>query len=189
MSTLGRTIPPHGMLIGKPIPASPRILRTRGGRASAPYTHPSDGHSPPALDIVQDFEVAAVRLLECFAQDALQSAWKRESSARIAQLVDGTEPERASALVDAIESALGAERADICLISFIATCVTRIRPARLAKNACFVYISELTLTYVFPPPISVSVRGFPGRIRVTTIKRQTSITNTSRTLRTAYVEQ
>ena len=35
-----------------------------GGRASVPYTHPLDGHSPFALDIVQDFEVAIVCLLE-----------------------------------------------------------------------------------------------------------------------------
>ena len=73
---------------------------------------PPDAHSPPAHDVVQDFKAAAVRLLERFAQDASQSARKRESWTRIAQLVDETEPERAAALADAIVSAVGAEHAD-----------------------------------------------------------------------------
>jgi len=73
---------------------------------------PPDAHSPPAPDVVQDFKAAAVRLLERFAQDTSQSARKRESWARIAQLVDETEPERAAALADAIVSAVGAEHAD-----------------------------------------------------------------------------
>ena len=73
---------------------------------------PPDAHSPPAPDVVQDFKAAAVRLLERFAQDTSQSARKRESWVRIAQLVDETEPERAAALADAIVTAVGAEHAD-----------------------------------------------------------------------------
>ena len=115
---------------------------------------PPDAHSPPAPDVVQDFKAAAGRLLERFAQDTSQSARKRESWVRIAQLVDETEPERTAALADAIVTAVGAEHADklgeqppllsfgdlslsapppsvgllFCLISLIATCGTRIRP-------------------------------------------------------------
>jgi len=73
---------------------------------------PPDAREPPASDVVQDFKVAAVRLLERFAQDTSQSARKRESWARIAQLVEGTEVEKAAALADAIVSAIGAEHAD-----------------------------------------------------------------------------
>jgi len=61
---------------------------------------------------VQNFKAAAVRLLERFAQDTSQSARKRESWARIAQLVDETEPERAAVHADAIVSAVGEEHAD-----------------------------------------------------------------------------
>jgi ATP-dependent Lon protease len=61
---------------------------------------------------VQDFKAAAIRLLERFAQDASQSARKRESWARIAQVVDETEPDKAAAVADAIVSAVGAEHAD-----------------------------------------------------------------------------
>jgi hypothetical protein len=112
-------------------------------------------------------------LLERFSQNAFQSAQKRESWGRIAQLVDKTAPERTPALADAIVSALGAERADklgefpsfrlltnfclplVCLFALLShhpyrDFVTRIRPARLTKNARFVYIAELILTYVFP---------------------------------------
>lgn len=73
---------------------------------------PPDAHSPPAPDIVHDFKTAAIRLSERFAQDASQSARKRESWVRIAQLVNETESERAAALADAIVSAVGAEHAD-----------------------------------------------------------------------------
>ena len=73
---------------------------------------PPDAESPPAVDIVQDFKAAAVRLLERFAQDASQSARKRESWARIAHVVDETESDKAAALADAIVSAVGAEYAD-----------------------------------------------------------------------------
>jgi len=73
---------------------------------------PPDTQSPPALDIVQDFKAAAIRLLERFAQDASQSARKRESWARIAHVVDETETDKAAALADAIVSAVGAEHVD-----------------------------------------------------------------------------
>jgi hypothetical protein len=73
---------------------------------------PDTAHERPASDIVQDFKVAAVRLLERFAQDASQSVRKRESWTRIARLVDETESERAAALADAIVSAVGAEHTD-----------------------------------------------------------------------------
>jgi len=73
---------------------------------------PPDTHSPPTLDVVQDFKAAAIRLLERFAQDASQSARKRESWSRNAQLVDETEPSRAAALADAIVSLIGADNAD-----------------------------------------------------------------------------
>jgi ATP-dependent Lon protease len=73
---------------------------------------PPDAQSPPALDIVQDFKAGAIRLLERYAQDASQSAHKRESWARIAHVVDETEPDKAAALADAIVSAVGAEHAD-----------------------------------------------------------------------------
>jgi ATP-dependent Lon protease len=73
---------------------------------------PSDAQSPPAPDIVQDFKAAAIRLLERFALDTSQSARKRESWARIAHVVDETEPDKAAALADAIVSAVGAEHAD-----------------------------------------------------------------------------
>ncbi|KAI0297950.1 hypothetical protein BC826DRAFT_999741 [Russula brevipes] len=73
---------------------------------------PPDSHTPPAHDVVQDFKAAAVRLLERFAQDAALSVRKRESWARIAQLVEETEPEKAAALADAIVAAVGADHAD-----------------------------------------------------------------------------
>jgi ATP-dependent Lon protease len=73
---------------------------------------PPDAQSPPAPDIVQDFKAAAIRLLERFAQDPSQSARKRESWARIALVVDETEPDKVAALADAIVSAVGAEHAD-----------------------------------------------------------------------------
>jgi len=73
---------------------------------------PPDAQSPPASDIVQDFKAAAIRLLERFARDSSQSARKRESWARIAHVVDETEPDKAAALADAIVSAVGAEHAD-----------------------------------------------------------------------------
>jgi ATP-dependent Lon protease len=73
---------------------------------------PPDAQSPPAPDIVQDFKAAAIRLLERFAQDTSQSARKRESWARIAHVVDETEPEKGAAIADAIISAVGAEHAD-----------------------------------------------------------------------------
>lgn len=73
---------------------------------------PPDVQSPPALDIVQDFKAAAIRLLERFAQDTSQSARKRESWARIAHVVDETESDKAAALADAIVSAVGVEHAD-----------------------------------------------------------------------------
>ena len=73
---------------------------------------PPDAESPPAVDTVQDFKAAAIRLLERFAQDTSQSARKRESWARIAQVVDETESDKAAALADAIVSAVGVEHAD-----------------------------------------------------------------------------
>lgn len=73
---------------------------------------PPDSHSLPPLDVVQDFKAAAIRLLERFAQDASQSARKRESWSRNAHLVDETEPSRAAALADAIVSLIGADNAD-----------------------------------------------------------------------------
>jgi ATP-dependent Lon protease len=73
---------------------------------------PPDAQSPPALDIVQEFKAAAIRLLERFALDTSQSARKRESWARIAHVVDGTELDKAAALADAVVSAVGAEHAD-----------------------------------------------------------------------------
>jgi hypothetical protein len=76
------------------------------------FHSPPDAQSPPASDIVQDFKAAAIRLLERFAQDASQSARKRENWARIALVVDETEPDKAAALADAIASAVGAEHAD-----------------------------------------------------------------------------
>ena len=71
-----------------------------------------DSESPPAPDMVQDFKVAAIRLLERFAQDTSQSARKRESWARIVHVVDETEQDKAAALADAIVSAVGAEHPD-----------------------------------------------------------------------------
>jgi len=73
---------------------------------------PLDAHSPPAPEIVQEFKAAAIRLLERFAQDTSQPARKRESWARIALVVDETEPDKAAAVADAIVSAVGAEHAD-----------------------------------------------------------------------------
>ena len=73
---------------------------------------PPDAQSPPTPDVVQDFKAAAIRLLERFAQDASQSARKRESWSRIAHLVDETEPSRAAALADAIVSAISADNTD-----------------------------------------------------------------------------
>lgn len=73
---------------------------------------PPDAESPPAIDIVQDFKAAAIRLLERFAQDASQSARKREMWARIAHVVDETESDKAAALADPIVSAVNAEHAD-----------------------------------------------------------------------------
>jgi ATP-dependent Lon protease len=73
---------------------------------------PPDSESPPAVDIVQDFKAAAIRLLERFAQDTSQSARRRESWARIAHVVDESELDKAAALADAIVSAVGAEHAD-----------------------------------------------------------------------------
>jgi ATP-dependent Lon protease len=73
---------------------------------------PPDAHSPPAPDTVQDFKAAAIRLLERYARDASQSARKRESWARIAHVVDETEPDKAAALADAIVSVVGAEHPD-----------------------------------------------------------------------------
>jgi len=73
---------------------------------------PPDAQSPPMPDMVQDFKVAAIRLLERFAQDASQSARKRESWARIVHVVDETELDKAAALADAIVSAVGAEHLD-----------------------------------------------------------------------------
>jgi ATP-dependent Lon protease len=73
---------------------------------------PPDSHVPPAHDVVQDFKAAAVRLLERFAQDAALSVRKRESWARIAQLVEETELEKAAALADAIVAAVGADHAE-----------------------------------------------------------------------------
>ncbi len=73
---------------------------------------PHDADSPPTADVVQDFKAAAIRLLERFAQDTTQSARKRESWSRIAQLVDESEPHKVAALADAIISAIGAEHGD-----------------------------------------------------------------------------
>ena len=73
---------------------------------------PPDAQSPPASDVVQDFKAGAIRLLERFAQDTSQSARKRESWARIALVVDETEPDKVAALADAIVSAVGAEHVD-----------------------------------------------------------------------------
>ena len=73
---------------------------------------PDSDSPPPAADIVQDFKAAAIRLLERFAQDVSQAARKRESWARIAQLVEESEPHKAATLADAIISAVGAEHAD-----------------------------------------------------------------------------
>ena len=136
---------------------------------------PPDARSPPALDIVHDFKVAAARLLERFTQDNSLSARKRESWARIApQLVNKTESERAAAVADAIVFAFGAEHADkLCehppLLSFgdfnlSALCLLAAllshhpypdlpyphSTARLAKNGRFwLYIFELILTHEF----------------------------------------
>ena len=73
---------------------------------------PPDTQSPPAPDIVQDFKAAAIRLLERFTRDTSQSARKRESWARIAHVVDETEPDKAAGLADAIVSAVGSEHSD-----------------------------------------------------------------------------
>jgi hypothetical protein len=73
---------------------------------------PSAAQSPPAPDIVQDFNATAIRLLERFAQDASDSARKRESWARIAHVADETEPDKAAALAHAIVSAAGVEHTD-----------------------------------------------------------------------------
>lgn len=80
-------------------------------RVTVIYSAP-DAESPPAPDLVQDFKVAAIRLVERFARDTSQSAQKRESWARIAHVVDETEQDKAAALADAIVSAVGAEHPD-----------------------------------------------------------------------------
>jgi hypothetical protein len=54
-----------------------------------------DSHVPPAHDVVQDFKVATVHLLERFSQDPALLARKRKSWAPIAGLVEETEPEKA----------------------------------------------------------------------------------------------
>jgi hypothetical protein len=59
---------------------------------------------------MQDFNVAT--LPECFAQDTSQAACKHESWSCIAQFVDEGEPEKVTALTDAIISAVSAEHAD-----------------------------------------------------------------------------
>jgi hypothetical protein len=80
------------------------------GRSS--QTSLLDSHAPPTHNIVRDFKVAAVHLLERFAQDAALSARKRESWAPIVGLIKETEPEKAAALADTILVAVGADHAD-----------------------------------------------------------------------------
>lgn len=80
-------------------------------RVTVIHSQPDD-QSPPAPDVVQDFKVAAIRLLERLAQDATQSVRKRESWVRIAHAVDETELVKVAALADAIISAVGAEHVD-----------------------------------------------------------------------------
>jgi ATP-dependent Lon protease len=118
---------------------------------------PLDAHSPPVSDIVQDFKAAAIRLLERFAQDTSQSARKRESWARIAHVVDETEPDKAAAVADAIVSAVGAEHADklgegLFLSSFLCT--------RTSERPSSGYIA-LCHPSIFRGAICASARSLP----------------------------
>ena len=128
-------------------------------------------------DVVQDFKAAAGRPLERFAQDTSQSARKRESWVRIAELVDETEPERAAALADALSGrnmltnsvnnpffllTTISLSAPLCLsvCSSVSSPLSRLvshafDPYRLTKNARFGYASELILTHVLLPAPSV----------------------------------
>ncbi|KAI0270715.1 Lon protease C-terminal proteolytic domain-containing protein [Gloeopeniophorella convolvens] len=90
-----------------PVPTDAAPLPT----ANVTYP-PPDAESAPTADVVQDFKGAAIRLLERYASDTTQSARKRESWTRIAQLVEETEAYRAAALADALVSAVGAEYSD-----------------------------------------------------------------------------
>lgn len=97
---------PHPQAVPVPSPSSHPLPRVD-------VTLPApDADLPPSPDVVQDFKVAAIRLLERLAQDDAQSTLKREGWSSIAQLVAGTEIHQAAALADAIISALGAEHAD-----------------------------------------------------------------------------
>ncbi|KAH9020040.1 hypothetical protein EDB85DRAFT_2153345 [Lactarius pseudohatsudake] len=60
-----------------------------------------DADSPPATDVVHNFNAAAIRLLEHFSQVTSQSARKRESWTRIAHLVEEGESHKAAALAAA----------------------------------------------------------------------------------------
>ena len=73
---------------------------------------PPDAELPPPPDVAQDFKAVAIRLLERLARDNSQSAQRRESWSRIAQLVEETEIHKVATLADAIVSAVGAEHAD-----------------------------------------------------------------------------
>ncbi|KAH9033490.1 hypothetical protein EDB85DRAFT_1890178 [Lactarius pseudohatsudake] len=55
-----------------------------------------DADSPPAADVIHDFNAAAIRLLERFSQVTSQSA--RESWTRITHLVEEGESHKAAAL-------------------------------------------------------------------------------------------
>ncbi|KAI9459929.1 ATP-dependent protease La [Lactarius psammicola] len=111
---------------------------------------PHDADSPPAADVVQDFKAAAIRLLERFAQDTSQSARKRESWTRIAQLVDESEPHKAAALADAIIAAVGAEHADKLVLLSTESPSLRLQHVTnvLAKQLSIVEVSSKIATAV-----------------------------------------
>ncbi|KAN0118136.1 Lon protease (S16) C-terminal proteolytic domain containing protein [Russula decolorans] len=131
---------------------------------------PPDAQSPPASVIVRDFKVAAIR----FAQDTSQSALKRESWARIAHVVDETEPDEAVALADAIVSLVGAEHADklVCVYTRHASGSPPQAP-REKKKHLFGYI-------LFSPPSLVT--------HVLMTRKQLSIVEASTNIATALDE-
>ena len=119
---------------------------------------PPDSDSPPsAADIVQDFKAAAIRLLERFAQDVSQAARKRESWARIAQLVQESEPHKAATLADAIISAVGAEHADklgACFTARVPFLPLRgvLSPTLFYYSGIWCGVSEICHTHTYPAP-------------------------------------
>ncbi|KAI0282675.1 hypothetical protein BC826DRAFT_1110686 [Russula brevipes] len=99
--------PPHSMVF----PVYSGSIRTSITQAAFPRPR-RQIHMRHTHDIVQDFKVATVHLLERFAQDAALSARKCESWVPIAGLVKETEPEKAAALANAIVAAVGADHVD-----------------------------------------------------------------------------